>query len=121
MSILDSLPSDPSARRKLILAVSIIGICSLWMIYFVSTQFDFRGPARAPSSAGWTAAQQINAKLNSDHAFSDVGVGVLKEKPLKYIVNGGVYKQDDLDRLPEVLKSIKPDAEYELHVELLKK
>ncbi|HVU64989.1 MAG TPA: hypothetical protein VHC70_13495 [Phycisphaerales bacterium] len=115
------LPSDPSARWKMILAISIIFICFLWIVYFTFSNFGSRRLATAPDSPGWTAAHQINQELEKDRAFADVGVAVLTENPLKYVVKGGVYSQADLDRLPEALKRIKPDAEYELQVELLKR
>jgi hypothetical protein len=117
-----SLPSDPSARWKLILAVSITAICLVWISYFLFTSFSFSAKrATAPSSPGWTSAYEINKKLLDDPAYLDVGVAVASESPLKFVVKGGVYSQADLDRLPEALKKMNPDAEYELQVELLKR
>ena len=48
-------------------------------------------------------------------------VTVITEKPLKLNVVGAVYTQKDMDRLPAVLKEFNPDAEFDIHVELIRR
>lgn len=113
-----SLPSDPADRRKLLIVASVLAACALWLSFYFLSQVSFRGRDRTLDTPGWKVASDTYEKLITDTAFGDVALKVDTEKPLKIIVIGEVTKQADLDRLPDVLKSLNPDAEYDIQVEV---
>ena len=121
MAIRDLIPSDSAERRKLFIAVSVIGLCTMWLLYFALTHISFGGGARPLDTPGWKLAIELSNKLNEEKPYADVGLAVLNEKPLKFQVNGAVWKQEDLDNLPARLKELKADAEYEMNVEILRR
>ena len=118
MSIHSTIPTSSTDRRKFYIAIGIIAACVIWLGVYLVGNATFRPVARAPDSPGWRAVTEMNAKLNEDHAFADVGLSVATEKPLKLTVNGAVYTQKDLDRLPGVLKELNGGAEFDMHVDL---
>lgn len=119
MALRDLIPTSTKERRKLFVAVSVIGVCAMWLLYFVITQIGSSGVAKPQDTPGWNLAIELTKKLNEDRSYSDVGLAVLNENPLKFQVSGAVWKKEHLDQLPDRLKELKSDAEYELNVEIL--
>ena len=116
-----TIPTEPADRRKFLIVLGIIVVCAIWMIYYFASQVSFQGVAKAPDTPGWKVANEINSKLIAEHAFADVALAVVNEKPLKLTAVGAVYSQKDRDRLPEVLKELNSEAEFEINVEIIKR
>lgn len=116
-----TLPSSPSDRRKLFIALGICVVCLLWLGYYFLSQVNFTGPDRTLDTPGWKIVNDMYTKLTADHAYADVALKVDTEKPLKIIVMGEVYSKDDFDRLPKVLKELNAEAEYDIQAEYKKK
>ena len=96
-------------------------VCIAWLGYYFLSQVNFTGPDRTLETPGWKITGEMYNKLITDHAFADVALKVDTEKPLKIIVMGEVYSKADFDRLPQVLKDLNGEAEFDNQVELKKK
>ena len=114
-----AFPDDPQQRLKVYIVFGVIICCAVWLSYFVVTNFTFRKSVTYVETPGWKIAREVNDKLNAEQAFSDVGLVVTTERPLKFAVTGAVFRKEDLDRLPEVLHGIKPDLDFDLQVQVL--
>ena len=118
---LQTLLPQKQDRLKLFGIVAIIVVCGVWLAYYASTHFETHRTAQMPDSPALKAGRELNSKLASDHAFLDVGVVVVSESPLKFVVNGAVWSKADLDRLPAALKEFNADAEYDVQVQVMKR
>lgn len=116
-----ALPSDPADRKKLFIVAGCILLCAVWLVYYFGPGLSFRGESKPMDTPAWKISAELNAKLIADHDFADVAIGAISENPLKFSAVGAVFRQKDLDRLPDVLKELRPDAEFEIKVELIKR
>jgi len=115
------IPTDRADRIKFFVVVGIVALTFLWLGYYLLVNVEWHKTAKAPTGPGWTASHEITEKLTADPAFADVGVSVTSPKPLKLAINGAVYSQEDLGKLVETMKQLRPEGDYEIHVEVLKR
>jgi hypothetical protein len=108
-------------RLKVFGIVAIIVVCGGWLAYYANTHIEIQKTAKMPDSPGLKAGRELNEKLASDHAFLDVGVVVVSESPLKFLVNGAVWSNADLERLPAALKELNPNAEFDIQTQVMRK
>ena len=93
---------------------------SLGLLYFAATSLTPPPAAEAVDTKGWTIAIGLNEALSADKAFVDVGFAVETEKPLRFVVNGAVHADQDLPRLIEKIKELRPEGDYDIRVEVLR-
>jgi hypothetical protein len=115
------LPSSPADRRKLYIAGGVFVVCMIWLGYYIVSQMNFSGPDHTLDTPGWTVVNEMYTKLIANHDYADVALRVDTEKPLKIVVMGEVYSKDAFDRLPQVLKELNADAEYDIKAEYKKR
>lgn len=117
--------SKPSLARgqrlKLIVAVAVLVVCGGWLIYFAATSLRGPGPAKPLDTPGWRVANDLNVKLMSRDEFHDTGAAVISEDPLRLEISGLVRSQRDLDGLREYLREIRPENDYDVVVEVLRR
>lgn len=114
--IRDRLPDDPRDRTKLLIAGPVAAICVLWLLFFLISSIDLSGPTRPPNTAAFRTADEISKKLLERQEFNDVGMHVVSERPLKFMVSGAVHSDEDMDALRKFLSEVRPQNDYDMDV-----
>ena len=116
----DRLPQERGDKIKVIAVAAVLPILVLWLIYYTATSLIPPPAAEVLDTPAWKTALALEQSLNADHAFKDVGFAVATEEPLRFAVRGAVYSDRDMTSLLTKLKELRPEADYDLEVEVLK-
>ncbi len=116
----DKLPEDRGDRIKLLSVAIVLPILLIWLTYYLIASMWPPPKAVELNTSGWQTARELTEQLNKDTAFLDVGLVVESESPLKFGVKGAVHADRDLVKLTAKLKELRPEGDYEMHVEVLK-
>lgn len=116
----DKLPGDRADKIKMVAVAAVLPVLVIWLLYFAATSLTPPPAAEAVDTKGWTIAIGLNEALSADKAFGDVGFAVETEKPLRFVVNGAVHADQDLPRLIEKIKELRPEGDYDIRVEVLR-
>lgn len=112
---------DQSRRLKLIALSLTIAILLVWVGFFLVPALVPKNRAKEQQTAGWILAGELNQALANKPAYADTSFSVETENPLKLKLNGMVKTQQDLVRLKEFIKQLKPEAppeQFEFEVEV---
>ena len=104
---------DPENRKKAIILCVLIAIILVWVGFVLIPMVTPKKKAVEQQTAGWILARELNEALVKHHAFADTSFAVESEEPLKLKLYGMVKTQQDLSRLREFVKQLRPDAPSE--------
>ena len=110
------MPGTPKERTKLFIVLGIFVVVFIFLLFQLPS---CKPTARKPDSTAWRLVTELNTKLAEDPAFTDAGFAIATESPLRLKVVGAVHTQADLDKLTEALKTIRPQGDYDVEVELI--
>lgn len=116
----EKLPAERGDRIKVIAVAIVLPVLLLWVIWYVWTAMLPPPTAEALDSPGWKTALELEQALKQDPTFRDLGFSVATEKPLRFVVRGGVHAERDLAALDKKLKELRPEGDYDLEVEVIK-
>lgn len=116
----DKLPTERGDRIKAIAVAVVLPLLLIWVIWYVATSMLPPPAAEALDTPAWKTALELEQSLKQDPTFRDLGFSVATEKPLRFIVRGGVHADRDLAALEKRLKELRPEGDYDLEVEVIK-
>lgn len=113
--------TDPKKRLKIIVLSTLIVLLLIWVGIFLVPMLTPKPKAQEMKTAGWVLANELNAALAGEKAFSDTSLSVQSEEPLKLKLHGMVKTQQDLVKVREFLQQLRPEVspqQYEFDVEV---
>jgi hypothetical protein len=115
------VPTTPAERAKFFIVIGVFVLTVAGLLYSAwwSGVFTRRPVAQVLDTPGWRLARDLGKKINEQLEFRDVGLTVTSEKPLHFKVFGGVYLAEDVGKLNELLKTLRPEGDYDVEVEVL--
>ncbi len=126
MSVKQSVQSQLATLSRgqkvtLTISIAVIAIAVFWIGLNVLPGLFARRAVTRLDTPEQRIVEALNEKLLENPAFLDVGVSTGSEGQSAFVVNGAVHSVADLNRLDQRLKELRPEGDYEVHVEILKK